>query len=217
MFEPDQLSSRRVFLGRSALASAGVLALGTLSLPALPARALSLSSGDGQLLAFLERLQALQSEFSMRAMLGNTTDGLREGEGTVLSLIGQQDGEQERWCKLAQNRFGLMPNALPSTKSGGIPRNNFEFSESPTRGTLLRRALSLKTTAAGVWTGAVSDTNRGELASALASLAGVQNRHRAILADFLGEGALVAYAPALSLTQGREQLARYGFEIGEPV
>lgn len=217
MFEPEQLSSRRAFLGRSALTSAGVLALGTLTLPALPARALSLSSGDGQLLAFLERLQALQSEFSTRAMLGTTTDGLRANEGAVLSLIGQQDGEQERWCKLAQNSFGLMPDAPPSTKSGGIPRNNFQFGEFSSRGTLLRRALSLKTTAAGVWTGAVSNTNRGELASALASLAGVQNRHRAILADFLGEGALVAYAPALSLTQGREQLARYGFAIGEPV
>lgn len=215
MFERDQLSSRRAFLGRSALASAGVLALGTLSLPALPARALSFSPGDARTLQFLERVQTLQREFFLNAVASTTADGLREGEGSVLNLIANQDGEQMRWCKLAQTRFAGAQNQMPSTLPGGIPMNRFRFGRMNTRDEMLREALSLKTTAAGIWTGAVAGAGNGELVSALASLAGVQNRHHAMLCDVLGETALMAYAPTLSLSEGRNELQRYGFSMGD--
>ena len=215
MFEPDQLSSRRAFLGRSALASAGVLALGTLSLPALPARALSFSPGDARTLQFLERVQTLQNEFFLNAVASTTADGLREGEGSALNLIANQDGEQMGWCKLAQTRFAGAQNQMPSTLPGGMTVNRFQFGQMRTRDEMLREALSLKTTAAGIWTGAVAGANNGELVSALASLAGVQNRHRAMLSDILGETALMAYAPTLSMKEGREELQRYGFSMGD--
>jgi len=214
MFERDQLSSRRAFLGRSALASAGVLALGTLTLPALPAHALSFSPGDARTLEFLTRLQNLQTEFFLRAVASTTADGLREGEGSALNLIGQQDGEQMRWCQLAERKFAGPQNELPSTMSGGIPMNRFKFGQLDTRASLLREALNLKTTSAGIWTGAVAGAGRGELVSALASLAGVQNRHRAMLAHISGETALLPYAPALSMDEGRRQLERYAFSMG---
>lgn len=215
MFEPDQLSSRRAFLGRSALASAGVLALGTLALPALPARSLSFSPGDARTLDFLERLQVLQNDFFSRAAASTTADGLRAGEGTTLNLIGEQDGEQMRWCKLAQQSFAGAQNQMPSTMSGGLPMNRFTFGQLDTRGQLLREALTLKTTAVGIWMGAAAGANRRELVSALASLAGVQSRHRAVLADILGQDALMAYAPMLSMNEGQRQLARYGFSMGD--
>jgi hypothetical protein len=215
MFERDQLSSRRAFLGHSALATAGVMALGTLSLPALPARALSFSPGDARTLEFLTRLQNLQSDFFARAVASTTADGLREGEGSALNLIAQQDGEQMRWCKMARNRFTSAPNQMPSTLSGGIKMNRFKFGQLDTRDDLLREALSLKTTSASIWTGAVANTNGSELVSALASLAGVQNRHRAMLANILGEEALLAYAPTLSLSEGRTELEHYGFTMGD--
>lgn len=215
MFESDQLSSRRAFLGRSALASAGVLALGALTLPALPAHALSFSPGDARTLDFLERLQVLQNDFFSRAAASTTADGLRAGEGTALNLIGEQDGEQMRWCKLAQQSFAGAQNQMPSTMSGGIPTNHFTFGQLNTRGELLREALTLKTTAVGIWMGAAANANRRELVSALASLAGVQSRHRAVLADSLGQDALMAYAPTLSLREGQQRLARYGFSMGD--
>lgn len=215
MSEHLQRSSRRAFLGRSALASAGVLALGTLSLPALPARALSFSPGDARTLQFLERVQMLQNEFFLNAVASTTADGLREGEGNALNLIATQDGEQMRWCKLAQTRYAGPQNEMPSTMPGGIQMNRFKFGQMRTRDEMLREALSLKTTAAGIWTGAVANAGKGELVSALASLAGVQNRHRAVLADILGETALMAYAPTLSMSQAREELQRYGFSMGD--
>lgn len=211
MNERDSLSSsRRAFLGRSALAG-GALALGTLTLPALPAHALEFSYGDARLLAFLGKVQALQSDFFTRAALTTTAEGLTEGEANALNTFAAQDERQKRWCKLALRKFAPGQNGWPSTMFGGFTRSRYSFGEMNSRDTLLREALRLKSAAAAAWMGAAGEADQGKVAAAFASLAGVQARHRALLASSLDQPALMAMAPAMTMRQAMRELERFGF------
>ncbi len=210
----SHLSSRRAFLGRGALAG-GALAVGALVLPALPAHALTFSYGDARLLAFLLEVQELQSEYFTRAALTMIADGLTAGEANTLNTIAKQDGEQRRWCKLALRKFALANNGLPSTMSGGFGSKRYSFGVMNSRESILREALRLKTASASAWVGAAGEADKGEIASAFASLAGVQNRHRALLADALDEPALMAMAPTLSVSDARRALEHFGFEAAQ--
>lgn len=96
--------------------------------------------------------------------------------------------------------------------SGGFERKRYRFGAMNSRDSILREALRLKTASASAWTGAAGEADAGEIASAFASLAGIQNRHRALLADALGEPALMAMAPTLSVRDARRQLERFGFD-----
>ncbi|BCM91617.1 hypothetical protein IAD21_03492 [Abditibacteriota bacterium] len=207
----SHLSSRRAFLGRGALAG-GVMAVGALALPALPAHALDFSYGDARLLAFLLEVQEMQSEFFTRAALTMIADGLTAGEANSLNVIAKQDGEQKRWCKLALRKFAVSQNGLPSTMSGGFGRKHYTFASMSTRESILREALRLKTAAVSAWTGAAGDADEGQIASAFASLAGVQSRHRSIIANALGEPALMAMAPTLSVRDARRALEHFGMD-----
>lgn len=203
-------SSRRAFLGRSAVAG-GVLAIGALTLPAVPARALDFSYGDARLLTFLLEVQGLQSEFFTSAALTNTAEGLTGGEANALNTMAKQDEQQKRWCKMALRKFAASQNGLPSTMSGGFTRKNYTTSFINTRDSILRESLRLKTASAAAWTGAAGRAADGEIASAFASLAGVQNRHRVVLANALDEPALMAMAPAMSMQDAMSELERFGF------
>ena len=205
----SHLSSRRAFLGRSALAG-GALAVGTLALPALPAHALDFSYGDAKLLAFLLEVQALQSEFFTRVSLAKVADGLTLEEANALNLIAKQDGEQKRWCKLALRKFAISQNGLPSTLSGGFTRKRYIFVPMTSRDTILRQSLRLKKASAAAWNNAAGDADEGEIVSAFASLAGIQNRHCALLADALDEPALMAMAPTTSMRDSRKELGYFG-------
>lgn len=207
----SHLSSRRAFLGRGALAG-GALAIGTLALPALPAHALEFSYGDARLLAFLLEVQELQSEFFTSAALTMIADGLTAGEANMLNVIAKQDGEQKRWCKLALRKFAMSQNGMPSTMSGGFTRKRYRFGAMKSREAILTEALRLKTASASAWMGAAGEADHGEIASAFASLGGIQSRHRVLLADALGQPSLMAMAPTLSMRDARRALEYFGFE-----
>ena len=204
-------SSRRAFLGQSALVG-GAVAVGVLALPALPAHAQDFSIGDGRLLEFLLEVQTLQSEFFTNAALTTTADGLTGIESNTLNTITQQDGEQKRWCKLALERFAISHNGLPDTLPGGFTHSRYNFAPMGSREMLLREALRLKSASASAWMGAAGEADSGEIASAFASLAGIQSRHRALLAQALGEPVFMAMAPTLSMNDARESLAHFGFD-----
>ena len=210
----SHFSSRRAFLGRSALVG-GAVAVGALALPALPAHAQDFSISDGRLLGFLLEVQMLQSEFFTNAALTTTADGLTEVESNTLNTITQQDGEQERWCKIALHKFALSHNGLPNTLPGGFTRHRYKFAAMNSRDMLLREALRLKTASASAWMGAAGEANSGEIASAFAALAGIQSRHRALLAHALEEPVFMAMAPTLSMSEARSALARFGFDAAK--
>lgn len=207
-------SSRRAFLGRSALVG-GAVAVGALALPALPAHAQDFSMGEARMLEFLLEVQMLQSEFFTTATLTNTAEGLTEGEANTINTIAQQDAEQERWCKVALQKFALAHNGLPDTLPGGFKRRRYTFAPMSSRDMLLRESLRLKTASASAWMGAAAEANNGEIASAFASLAGIQSRHRALLAEALGEPVFMAMAPTLSMKDARYALMHFGFDAAE--
>ena len=211
MNERDSLfSSRRAFLGRSVVAG-GVLALGALTLPAIPAHALDFSTGDARLLLFLLEVQALQSDYFTRASMTTPAQGMTLGEANALNTFAEQDERQKRWCKLALRKFNREQQA-PSTMSGGFANRRYTFGAMDSHDSLLREALRVKSAGAAAWMGAAGKADNGEIASAFASLAGVQARHRAVLADALGQPALMAMAPALSLSDATRQLEEFGFK-----
>ncbi len=213
MNERDSLSSRRAFLGRSAVAG-GVLAIGALALPAVPAHALEFSTGDAGLLTFLLQVQGLQSDFFTRASMTTSAEGMTLGEANALSTLAEQDERQKRWCKMALRKFHMEQRSLPSTMSGGFSSKRYTFTSMDSRDSLLRQSLRLKSAGAAAWMGAAGQADNGEIASAFASLGGVQARHRAVLADALGQPALMAMAPALSLEDATRQLEEFGFKAG---
>ena len=208
----SHLSSRRAFLGKSALAG-GAIAGGALALSglALPAHALEFSYGDSRLLAFLLEVQTLQSEFFTRAALTMTAEGLTEGEANALNTFALQDERQKRWCKLALRKFGSGQNGWPSTMSGGFTRSRYSFGAMNSRDALLRESLRLKSAGAAAWMGAAGQADKGEVAAAFASLAGVQARHRALLASSLEQPALMAMAPTMTMRQAMRELEQFGF------
>lgn len=203
-------SSRRAFLGKSALVGGGALALGAIVLPSLPARATDFEYGDARLLEFLLKVQALQSDYFATAALTTSAQGLTSSEANILNTLAKQDEQQKRWCKGALRKFA-MGQGMPSTMSGGFHAKRYSFQIMKTRETLLRDALRLKTASASAWTGAAGRADDGEIAAAFASLAGVQNRHRALLAEMLGEPAIMAMAGAMSMRDATVELDKYGF------
>lgn len=205
----SHLSSRRAFLGQSAAAT-GILAIGALALPALPAHALQFSTRDARLLTFLLNVQALQSDFFTNSALTITAEGLTAGEANTLSTIALQDERQMRWCKAALRKF-TSKNDLPSVMSGGFKHKSPSFNALNSRESLLREALRLKSAAASAWIGAAGSADQGEMAGAFASLAGVQARHRAVLADALNQPSLMAMAPAMTLSDAARELEHFGF------
>lgn len=208
----SHLSSRRAFLGKSALVggalAGGALTLGTL---ALPAHALEFSYGDARRLAFLGEVQALQSDFFTRAALTMTAEGLTEGEVQILNTLALQDERQKRWCKLALRKFAPGQNGMPSTMFGGFTRSRYSFGEMNSRDALLREALRLKSAGAAAWMGAAGEADKGEVAAAFASLAGVQARQRAVLASALDQPSLMAMAPSMTMHQAMRELEQFGF------
>ncbi|RYX84586.1 twin-arginine translocation signal domain-containing protein [bacterium] len=200
----SQLSSRRAFLGRGALAG-GALAIGTLALPALPAHALSFSGGDAQLLAFLLEVEKLQCEYFKNASLNKA---LTETEANIFIFIARQETDQKNWCRLALRKFAVDNHGLPSTMSGGLEEKHYGFDTVGSRDSVLREAIRLKKASASAWLSAAGEADAGEIVSAFASLGGVQNRHLAVLSNALGETTI----PSLSVSEARRELAHFGFD-----
>ena len=206
----DKSASRRGFLALTAAACGAALILG-----AAPARAMNY--GDQQLLRYLEEVERVQQEFFTRASLSGTSDGLAEREANTISMVAHQDAEHVSWCVLASQKFGVgatsrtgssyMESTRPAT-TYSFPLKSFER-----RASLFLLALSLKETSVAAYHGAVARANDPEIVQAIASLAGVEGRHLAMMRELVGQDPFVTYEISLSPRQVASKLSGYGFNM----
>jgi hypothetical protein len=210
--------SRRNFVG-GATAAAMVLACGgAMSLLAAPASAeiTKVGNTDAQALRFLEELELMQADFFTRVTASAAFEGMEERERSIFATIAEQDRRQAEWFRLARRRFGISeygrfytPNASQSR-----PGRQFMFSAKAfgTRPELLPLAISLKNTGVATFHGVVGRAEKGDIAQALAALAGIQGRHAAALREMAGQDPFTgAFEEAITPNAAARRLARYGF------
>lgn len=202
-------STRRSFLALTAVAGAAAIVL-----PALPARALD--SGLGGLAAQLQFLEAAQyfgSQFFSRALQSGSIDGLSPANGMLLLTIANEDHEQARWINAVRMQRGIMPSRATAPSSltepnftvGGAYGNRAKFFDS---------AIAIKTAATGAFHGVVGKGGTADMIQAIAALAGVQNRHLAILRDMNGADPFDTTVQGISLQEAGRTLGKYGFNVG---
>ena len=217
---PDQLNStltpdfpspidvaRRNFLALGAVAGAAAILL-----PALPARALDLGleSLSAQL-RFLEAMQYFQGQFFSRALQSGSIDGLTPANGKSLLTIANQDNEQARWINAVRTQRGLISyqGAAPSS----LTEPNFAVSGAyGSRDKFFKSGLAIKTAAVGAFHGIVGKGGTADMVQAVASLAGVQNRHLAMMREMNGMDPFDTYVKGISLQEASKTLAKYGFD-----
>ena len=201
-------STRRGFL------ALGVAAVGAaLVLPALPARALD--SGLASQLKFLENAQFFQHQFFSRALQSGSIDDLSPADGKMLLTIANQDSEQARWFNAVRANRGLMP--ARATLPSSLTEPNFTVAKTyGTRAKFFDSALAIKATTVGAFHGIVGRGGNAAMVQAIAALAGVQNRHLAILRAMNGADPFDTYVKAISLKEAGKTLSKYGFgtEVG---
>jgi len=207
---PENSVARRGFLALTAAACGAALLVG-----ASPARAMGHS--DQQLLRYLEEVERLQQELFTRVSLSGTADGLSERESNTLAIIAKQDAEHVSWCLMAGQHFGVgttsrsgSPN-LESTRPATtyhFPAKSFEK-----RASLYALALAVKETAVGAYHGAVTRAESPEIIEAVASLAGVEGRHLAMMKELAGQDPFVPFEAALTPRQVADRLSGYGFNM----
>ena len=198
-------STRRNFLALTAVAGAAAILL-----PALPARALS-SNLPAQL-QFLEAAQYFQSQFFSRALQSGSIDGLSPANGMALLTIANEDNEQARWINALRMQRGIMPARATAPSSltepnftvGGAYGNRAKFFDS---------AIAIKTAATGAFHGIVGKGGDADIVQAIAALAGVQNRHLAILRDMNGADPFDTTVQGISLQAAGNTLGKYGFKV----
>ena len=198
---PD--TTRRNFLALGALAGAAAIVL-----PALPARALDL--GLASQLKFLENAGFFQNQFFARALRSGSIDPLTPAEGAILMTIAGEDSEQARWFRAVRAKRGLMPSRAtmpssitdPNFNVGGAYGNRAKFFDS---------ALAIKSAVVGAFHGIVGKGGDAETVQAIAALAGVQNRHLAMLRELNGLDPFDTYVQALGLQEAGNTLSKYGF------
>lgn len=199
-------STRRNFLALTAVAGAAAILL-----PALPARALS-AKLPAQL-QFLEAAQYFQSQFFSRALQSGSIDGLSPANGMALLTIANEDNEQARWINALRMQRGIMPSraTAPSSQTepnftvGGAYGNRAKFFDS---------AIAIKTAATGAFHGIVGRGGDADIIQAIAALAGVQNRHLAMLRDMNGNDPFDTTVQGISLQEAGRTLGGYGFKVG---
>ena len=198
-------STRRNFLALGVAAGAAAVVL-----PALPARAAS--SGLAAQLRFLEAAQYFSSQFFSRALQSGSIDGISPAEGKALLTIANQDNEQARWINAVRQQRALMParpNALAS-----LTEPNFAVSGAyGNRARFFDSALAIKTASVGAFHGIVGGGGKADIVQALASLAGVQNRHLAMLREMTGADPFDTYVAGILMREASNTLSKYGFDM----
>lgn len=206
---PESGTTRRGFiaLGAAACGAAALLLNNT------PAHALGYS--DAELLRFLEEVEHLELDFFTRAALSGTADGLQERELYALAALSKQDNEHAYWFKLARQRFGLSAFDKPvepnQPASRQAPTYKFPSQSFESRASLYTLALSIKETSVGAYYGVIARLKDPEIVQAVASLAGVEGRHLAVLRELSGQSPFVAYEAALDTGDVASRLTKYGF------
>ena len=187
----------------------GAVGAAVLALPALPARALDL--GMASELKFLENVQYLQNQFFSRALMSASLDDLSTSENAAIRVIANEDGEQARWFGMARRQAGLMPRSFNQPASLTEPTFSISASSYAKREPFFQSAIAIKEAAIGAYHGLVGAGGKPEMVQALAALAGVQNRHAAMLKEMAGQDPFVTYVPALSLQEASQTLGKFGF------
>ena len=201
-------TTRRNFLALGAIAGAAALVL-----PALPARALDL--GLPSELKFLQNAQFFQNQFFSRALQSGSIDAITPAEGAALMTIASEDSEQARWFRALRSKRAMMPSR--ATMPSSITDPNFNVSGNyGTREKFFDSAIAIKSTVVGAFHGIVGKGGDAETVQAIAALAGVQNRHLAMLREMAGLDPFDTYVKALSLQEAGKTLSKYGFgtEVG---
>ena len=201
-------TTRRHFLALGAIAATAVVAL-----PALPARALDL--GLASQLKWLENAQFFQNQFFSRALRSGSIDPLSPTEARALLTIAQQDSEQARWFSALREQRGLLPSR--TTMSASMTEPNFRMNTNyDSREKFFASAITIKSTAVGAFHGIVGSGGDANMTQAIAALAGVQNRHLAMLKEMAGLDPFETYVEALSLPEAGKTLSKFGFgsEVG---
>ena len=197
-------TTRRHFLALGALAGAALVAL-----PALPARASSLASELG----FLQNAQFFQNQFFSRALSSGLIDPISPAEAKAVLTIAGEDGEQARWFRAARAQRALMP--ARATMPSSLTEPNFRMNTNyASREKFFASAITIKSTAVGAFHGLVGKSNEADITQAIAALAGVQNRHLAMLKEMAGLSPFDTFVEPISLQQASVTLSKFGFDLG---
>lgn len=208
--EQSILASRRGFLTLTAAACGSALLLGS-----LPAAAMGYN--DQRRLRLLEEIERLEKEFFLRAAHSGTADGLSERESNTLNLIARQDSDHTMWLLMAAQKFGVGSSTRTEggVKESSRPAVEYRFPSATfaTRGSFFAAALFLKETAVGAYHGAVGELSDPKMVEAVASLAGVEGRHLAMLRELSGQDPFVDFEPIFSTAEIGRRLRRYNFNM----
>lgn len=196
-------TTRRSFLALGAVTGAAVIVL-----PALPARALDL--GLASELKFLENVQFFQNQFFSRALRSGLIDPLTPREGKALLTIATEDGDQARWFSAARAQRGLMPSR--ATMPSSMTEPNFQMNNNyASREKFFASAITIKSTAVGAFHGIVGKGGKADMVQAMAALAGVQNRHLAMLKEMARLSPFDNFVTPLSVQEVGKTLSKFGF------
>ena len=200
-------ATRRKFLALGAMAGAAAVVL-----PALPARALGSPLDNlASQLRFLEAAQYFSSQFFSRALQSGSIDGLSPANGKALLTIANQDNEQARWINAVRLQRGIMPNR--ATMPGSMTEPNFTVGGAyGNRARFFDSALAIKTATVGAFHGVVGKGGAAEMVQAVAALAGVQNRHLAMLREMAEMDPFDTYVQGISMREASNTLSKYGFD-----
>ena len=199
---------------RNLLALGAVAGAAAVLLPALPARAAD--AGLGAQLNFLQAAQYFSSQFFSRALQSGTIEDLSPAAGKTLLTIANQDNEQARWINAVRAQRGLMP-ARPNAPVSLTEPNFTVAGAYGDRARFFDSALAIKTASVGAFHGIVGQGGKADMVQAIAALAGVQNRHLAMLREVAGVDPFDTYVQAVSMREASKTLAKYGFKMGAAI
>ena len=197
-------TTRRHFLALSAVATAA-----TFALPALPARAIDLALTSE--LRFLQNVEFFQNQFFSRALRSGLIDPISPAEAKILLTIASEDSEQARWFRAARAQRGVMPSRANMPSS--ITDPNFQMGTNyASREKFLASAITIKSTAVGAFHGIVGKGGGADITQAVAALAGVQNRHLAMIKEMAGLNPFDTYVEAVAMDDASQTLSQFGFD-----
>lgn len=201
--------------GETAISRRGALLLGALAgaaaltLPRLPARALDLGTPSN--LKFLENAQYLQNQFFSSALISTALNDLTPRDTVAIDTIAREDGEQARWFRLARARGGVLASVGTQAASLTAPTFTINAANYANRAKFFDSAIALKTASVGAYHGIVGAGGPSEIVQAIAALAGVQNRHLAMLKELAGQDPFVTYVEAMPIQAAGNALGKFGF------
>ena len=201
-------TTRRHFLALSAVATAATATAATFALPALPTRASDLALTSE--MRFLQNAEFFQNQFFSRALRSGLIDPISPVEAKTLLTIANEDSEQARWFRAARAQRGLMPSRGNMPSSMTDP--NFQMGTNyASREKFLASAITIKSTAVGAFHGIVGKGGKPDITQAIAALAGVQNRHLAMLKEMAGLDPFDTYVEAVAMDDASQTLSKFGF------